>query len=94
MKWQKKLDILQSITSISLCMRFPGNWFVHAPGRSIDQDGGKLGTRGEGPTPKKAVEEDFKIFAQSGAKVRIDGIGGRPDKTYRWIGHVWQEITK
>ena len=93
MTWEQKLAALKSLTETHLKMREPGNWYVSAHAREV-QDGCVLSSSyGNGATPEEAVEDDFrKMTAVKYPKAIVVNYRGTREKRVRWNGFMWESV--
>jgi hypothetical protein len=93
MTWEQKLEAVEAlcgVTTVSLQMRKPGDWYVSA-GMSIYNDGISTGCYGSGKTPEEAVNDHWNIYAvnlPAGCSIILKYATA---KHYRWNGYMWRE---
>lgn len=90
MNWQQKLMALKALTSTHLEMREPGNWFVAAYARSIEEKSTLVGRYGNGKTPAEAVNQDFDKMTAANVVVVVES-GVAPKRRVRWNGFMWED---
>jgi len=90
LSWQQKLNILQRFGSASLHMRKPGDWFV-AQDIGIYSNGLLEGRYGNGNTPKRAVEQHWKLLTnlQDGEYIVVINAHSHSRQEYRWNGRMF-----
>jgi len=93
MDWEQKLEAMQALCECSLKMRCPGNWYVETRKREVGGDGLLSSTYGNGSTPQKAVEDDWRRLVEElpPASYIVLDPHEEPRKTYRWNGYRWAE---
>jgi hypothetical protein len=93
MRWEEKLQILNTLTPTSLRIIEPGKWVISAPNRGFSfGSGGALFAYGTGTTPQAAVEDDWdRMMDGKDGYVVIDYFTDHP-KYYQWDRCIWREV--
>lgn len=98
MTWEEKLAAMMALVgpfTVSLRMRTPGTWYVHAKGRDIGNGVVLMGKYGDGKTPEEAVNADWGIYTnlKTGERVVIDGMTGKR-RAATWNGYMWEPFNE
>lgn len=93
--WEQKFSALQSLLifsgSAALCMRKPGDWYVHLPGVNQRQKHVTSGGLQSGKTPVDAVEQAFDWATAQDFPLEIDNRGGGK-RLVKWNGFMWADV--
>lgn len=86
MTTDEKLMALKALTPTHLEMRAPGDWYVRAYAREVEERSMLAGRYGNGATPHDAIEDDWRQIA-TGEIIRTNGKG-----RVRWNGYMWEDV--
>jgi len=92
MKWEQKLQALQSLAITSIRMRSPGNWYVS---HSIEVKDGSLlkGTYGEGKNPQEAILNDWNLLTNLREdQYLVINAMSKDRKAIKWNGFMWDKV--
>jgi hypothetical protein len=83
--WEQKLAALIAAGGYDTAvrMRKPGDWYVDGTPR-VAENGMLIGAYGNGATPEEAVNETWRLLAESGKVLRV-----RDGAYIRWNGYMW-----
>ena len=89
MNWEQKLAALQAFADTSICMRKPGDWYVHMRAE-LKGDGVLSSASGNGRTPEEAVEDHWRKVTAPGAVIVRDAMNAAR-REVRWNGFMWAD---
>lgn len=85
MTTEEKLMALKALTPTRLEMRKPGDWYVLASYRDLEEGGMLRGAYGNGETPQAAIDDDW-------AQISAAPIVVTKDRRVRWNGYMWEDV--
>jgi len=91
MNSDQKMAALDAIAECSLKMRKPGDWYVDQ-NTEIKRAGILHGEYGNGSTPQEAIDDHFRLIAESGEPIVTNAYGGPRRKVHKWNGYMWERV--